>query len=68
MSVDLEREAGASAIRLLRRDPARHPLGGRTMMHDNPQFTEGSMDIVVWLRSLGLEQYEAAFRENAIRL
>jgi hypothetical protein len=24
------------------------------------------LDIVVWLRSLGLEQYEAAFRENAI--
>jgi class 3 adenylate cyclase len=24
------------------------------------------MDIVVWLRSLGLEQYAAAFRENAI--
>jgi hypothetical protein len=24
------------------------------------------MDIVVWLRSLGLEQYEAAFCENAI--
>ena len=24
------------------------------------------MDIVVWLRSLGLEQYETAFRENAI--
>jgi class 3 adenylate cyclase len=24
------------------------------------------MDIVVWLRSLGLEQYEATFRENAI--
>jgi predicted ATPase/class 3 adenylate cyclase len=24
------------------------------------------MDIVVWLRSLGLEQYEAAFRDNAI--
>ena len=24
------------------------------------------MDLVVWLRSLGLEQYEAAFRENAI--
>ena len=23
------------------------------------------MDVVVWLRSLGLEQYEAAFRENA---
>ena len=25
------------------------------------------MDIVVWLRSLGLEKYEAAFRENEIR-
>jgi class 3 adenylate cyclase len=24
------------------------------------------MDVVVWLRSLGLEQYEATFRENAI--
>jgi hypothetical protein len=24
------------------------------------------MDIVVWLRSLGLEEYEAAFRENEI--
>ena len=24
------------------------------------------MDLVVWLRSLGLEQYEAAFRENEI--
>ena len=24
------------------------------------------MDVVVWLRGLGLEQYEAAFRENAI--
>ena len=25
------------------------------------------MDIVVWLRSLGLGKYEAAFRENEIR-
>jgi hypothetical protein len=24
------------------------------------------MDIVVWLRSLGLERYEAVFRENEI--
>jgi SAM domain (Sterile alpha motif) len=24
------------------------------------------MDIAGWLRSLGLEQYEAAFRDNAI--
>jgi hypothetical protein len=22
------------------------------------------MDVIVWLRSLGLERYEAAFREN----
>src|SRR5277367_1310951 len=25
-----------------------------------------TMDVVVWLRSLGLERYEAAFRENEI--
>lgn len=24
------------------------------------------MDIAAWLRSLGLEQYEPAFRENAV--
>jgi hypothetical protein len=24
------------------------------------------MDLAVWLRTLGLEQYEAAFRDNAI--
>jgi SAM domain (Sterile alpha motif) len=24
------------------------------------------MDVVVWLRSLGLEEYEAAFRNNKI--
>jgi SAM domain (Sterile alpha motif) len=24
------------------------------------------MDLAVWLRTIGLEQYEAAFRENAI--
>jgi hypothetical protein len=24
------------------------------------------MDVVVWLRSLGLEEYEAAFRDNKI--
>ena len=24
------------------------------------------MDVVVWLRSLGLERYEGAFRENEI--
>ena len=24
------------------------------------------MDVVIWLRSLGLEQYEAAFRENGV--
>ena len=26
----------------------------------------GTMDVGGWLRSLGLEQYKAAFRENAI--
>jgi hypothetical protein len=25
-----------------------------------------TMDVVVWLRSLGLEEYEAAFRDNKI--
>src|ERR1700736_4938347 len=28
--------------------------------------TELAMDVTAWLRSLGLEQYEAAFRDNAI--
>ena len=36
-------------------DDARHPRLGAPVM-----------DIVVWLRSLGLEKYEAAFRENEI--
>jgi SAM domain (Sterile alpha motif) len=33
-----------------------------------PAMTRGGavMDIVVWLRSLGLGKYEAAFRENDI--
>ena len=35
-------------------------------MRDNPQLRKGSMDVVVWLRSLGLGKYEAAFRENEI--
>src|ERR1700756_1809073 len=30
------------------------------------QSLRAVMDIVVWLRSLGLEEYEAAFRENDI--
>ena len=36
--------------------------------HDarQPSVTEGSMDVVVWLRSLGLGKYEAIFRENDI--
>ena len=36
------------------------------MMCGNPEFGALSMDIVVWLRSLGLGKYEAAFRENEI--
>src|SRR5262245_31108844 len=35
------------------------------MMRGSPE-TGGIMDIVVWLRSLGLGKYEAAFRENEI--
>ena len=27
-------------------------------------FDSGTLDVVVWLRSLGLGKYEAAFREN----
>ena len=31
-----------------------------------PDCRRAVMDIVVWLRSLGLGKYEAAFRENEI--
>ena len=31
-----------------------------------PPIVGAVMDIVVWLRSLGLAKYEAAFRENEI--
>jgi hypothetical protein len=35
--------------------------------HDAATMSRGAiMDIVVWLRSLGLEKYEAVFRENEI--
>ena len=34
-------------------------------MHATPD-RGAVMDVVVWLRSLGLEEYEAAFRENKI--
>src|SRR5215813_47658 len=36
------------------------------MMCSNPRIGRAIMDIVVWLRSLGLGKYEAAFRENDI--
>ena len=36
------------------------------MMSATPGFRRSVMDIVVWLRSLGLGKYEAAFRENEI--
>ena len=32
----------------------------------HPRLWGAPMDIVVWLRSLGLGKYEAAFRENEI--
>lgn len=35
------------------------------MMCGNPEYG-AVMDIVVWLRSLGLGKYEAVFRENDI--
>ena len=35
------------------------------MMHATPDCGR-LMDVVVWLRSLGLEEYEAAFRDNKI--
>jgi hypothetical protein len=31
-----------------------------------PAFGAPSMDVVVWLRSLGLGKYEAIFRENEV--
>jgi SAM domain (Sterile alpha motif) len=36
------------------------------MMHAAPDCRRAVMDMVVWLRSLGLGKYEAAFRENEI--
>ena len=36
------------------------------MMRATPDCGAPVMDIVVWLRSLGLGKYEAAFRENEI--
>jgi hypothetical protein len=40
---------------------------GQSCQLDTPSGQEGAvMDIVVWLRSLGLGKYEAAFRENEI--
>ena len=36
------------------------------MMCATPDCGRPVMDIVVWLRSLGLGKYEAAFRENEI--
>jgi hypothetical protein len=34
--------------------------------HSGPKAVGADMDVAVWLRSLGLEQYEAAFRGNEI--
>ena len=34
-------------------------------MRRNPHW-DAIMEVVLWLRSLGLEEYEAAFRENEI--
>src|SRR6201993_262644 len=36
------------------------------MMPSHPRLRAPVMDVVVWLRSLGLEEYERAFRDNKI--
>ena len=36
------------------------------MIAANSDYGRHLMDVVVWLRSLGLEKYEAAFREHEI--
>ena len=36
------------------------------MMYATPDSRRAVMDVVVWLRSLGLGKYEAIFRENDI--
>ena len=48
-----------------RRLAAWTPALGGTMIAP-PPIVGAVMDIVVWLRSLGLGKYEAAFRENDI--
>ena len=41
-------------------------LASQPMMHATTDCGAFVMDIVVWLRSLGLGKYEAVFRENDI--
>src|SRR5277367_4712505 len=36
------------------------------MIHARPSLGRAIMDLAGWLRSLGLERYEAAFRDNEI--
>ena len=40
--------------------------GGKRRIRVNPEKRGALMDIAGWLRDLGLERYEAAFRENEI--
>src|ERR1700722_20064753 len=47
-----------------------HSWTGMGHPGDTRRFTEPeetAMDVADWLRSLGLERYEAAFRENDVR-
>jgi hypothetical protein len=46
------------------REPSWTPSLRRTMMFNNSMGAD--MDVASWLRSLGLERYEAAFRDNEI--
>ena len=36
------------------------------MLYQRPDGAGAAMDVADWLRALGLEQYEAAFRENDV--
>jgi SAM domain (Sterile alpha motif) len=44
----------------------RSQSGNRIQQRTPPLIAGALMDIVLWLRSLGLGKYEAAFRENDI--
>jgi hypothetical protein len=63
----LARAAGVvCALELMRTIPTVVRLGFRANEASWLGSNSALVDIVVWLRSLGLAKYEAAFRENEI--